>query len=319
MKTNNLVINLNSNTINSNPVNESKVFSNHRKTIDGKSFAEKIDPIAEKREEAKKKAMKVVGDAWTNEKKIDDDVKGRKDRIKELQSLRHEYSDEINKIKASRDALRDELGVDKNSQEEQDLKLLEKEIDSKLPGSDVTLTDEERKRAFEIRKNGLTEYQERSLEMKDWETEYVKADYEAKQEMKFQNQVINQTEIDRLKSHAMVDAGKAKDAILDEANKEIMGMLIDEAKDHVDEKNEEEKETAKEKAEEKEELEARLEKAKENKKEKEEFVEDIIEGSSELVSATKDMEQAQQEVKDMLSKMKLIEDDIKGAAVDKSM
>ena len=319
MKTNNLVINLNSNTINSNSVNESKVFSNHRKTIDGKSFAEKIDPIAEKREEAKKKAMKVVGDAWTNEKKIDDDVKGRKDRIKELQSLRHEYSDEINKIKASRDALRDELGVDKNSQEEQDLKLLEKEIDSKLPGSDVTLTDEERKRAFEIRKNGLTEYQERSLEMKDWETEYVKADYEAKQEMKFQNQVINQTEIDRLKSHAMVDAGKAKDAILDEANKEIMGMLIDEAKDHVDEKTEEEKETAKEKAEEKEELEARLEKAKEAKKEKEEFVEDIIEGATELVVSTNDIEQAQQEVKDMMSKMKLIEDDIKGAAVDKSM
>ena len=117
----------------------------------------------------------------------------------------------------------------------------------------------------------------------------------------------------------MVDAGKAKEAILDEANKEIMGMLIDEAKDHVDEKTEEEKETAKEKAEEKEELEDRLEKAKEAKKEKEEFVEDIIEGATELVTATKDIEQAQQEVKDMMSKMKLIEDDIKGAAVDQSM
>lgn len=287
--------------------------------IKGESFASKFDPIAAKKEEAKKKAMKVVGDAWANEIKIDDDVKGRKERIKELQSLRREYRDEIDKIESNREALRDELGVDKNSQEEKNLKLLEKEIDSRLPGSDVKLTDEEQKRAFEIRKNGLTEYQERSLEMKAWETEYIKADYEAKQEMKFQNQVINQTEIDRLKSHAMVDAGKAKDAILDEANKEIMGMLIDEAKDHVDEKAEAEKENAKEKAKEKEELEARLEKAKENKKEKEEFVEDIIEGATEIATSAKDIEQAQQEVKDMMSKMKLIEDDIKGAAVDKSM
>lgn len=319
MNVNSLLTNSDARIAANKSVGDARGNSAHRNTIDGKSFAEKFDPIAEKREEAKKKAMKVVGDAWANEIKIDDDVKGRKDRIKELQSLRREYRDEIEKIEASRGSLREELGIDKNSQEEKDLKLLEKEIDSKMPGSDVKLTDEEQERAFEIRKNGLTEYQERSLEMKDWEVEYVKADYEAKQEMKFQNQVINQTEIDRLKTHAMVDAGKAKEAILDEANKEIMGMLIDEAKDHVDEKTEEEKETAKEKAEEKEELEARLEKAKEAKKEKEEFVEDIIEGATELVVSTKDIEQAQQEVKDMMRKMKLIEDDIKGAAVDQSM
>lgn len=49
------------------------------------------------------------------------------------------------------------------------------------------------------------------------------------------------------------------------------------------------------------------------------FTEDILEGVAEASSTAKDVSAAQQEVKDMMNKMKLIEDDIKGAAVDKSV
>ena len=45
-----------------------------RKSINGASFRAKTDPSAAKREEARKRAMKIVGDAFTNELKIDDDL-----------------------------------------------------------------------------------------------------------------------------------------------------------------------------------------------------------------------------------------------------
>ena len=53
-----------------------------------------------------------------------------------------------------------------------------------------------------------------------------------------------------------------------------------------------------------------------SKKENEELTEDILEGVQEAGANASDVSAAQQEIKDMMNKMKLIEDDIKGAAVD---
>lgn len=44
-----------------------------------------------------------------------------------------------------------------------------------------------------------------------------------------------------------------------------------------------------------------------------------MEGVSENASMASDVSAVQQEIKDMMNKMKLIEDDIKGVAVDKSV
>jgi hypothetical protein len=43
-------------------------------SINGSSFALQNDPIAAKREEARKKAMKIIGDAFANDRKIDEDL-----------------------------------------------------------------------------------------------------------------------------------------------------------------------------------------------------------------------------------------------------
>ena len=134
-----------------------------------------------------------------------------------------------------------------------------------------------------------------------------------------ENQIITATELERLKTHPMVDAGKQADAIMDEASKEIVGMLVDEAKDHIDEEAEKEKEKAETEKEKKEELQARIDAAKEKKKEDEELTKDILEGVAKASSTTNEVSATQQEIKDMMNKMKLIEDDIKGAAVDKSL
>lgn len=290
-----------------------------RKTIDGKGLQAKLDPIIAKREEAKKKAMKIVGNAFANERKIDDDLDSRRERIKTLQNEMGIAKRAIQEIEDSRNELRNMYGVDLDSQEEQDLKLLEKEIDARMPGSKISLTSEEVEKIADIKANGLSEYQERSLEMKESEFSYAKTAYEAEEEIKMENQIISATKLERLKTHPIVDAKEQAKAIMDAASDEIIGMLVDEAKEHIDEEAEKKKEEAKEKAEEKEELEERIEKVKEEKKEKEKMTEEILEGVAEVENNSKDMEMAQQEIKDMMNKMKLIEDDIKGAAVDKAL
>ena len=156
------------------------------------------------------------------------------------------------------------------------------------------------------------------LEMLELETSYVTTAYEAKQEIMVENRIISATELERLKNHPMIDAQKQADAVMEEASKEIMGMLIDEAKDHIDEEAEREKEETLAEKEKEEELQERIDAVK-DKKENEELTEDILDGVAEAASTAADVNTAQQEVKDMMNIMKLIEDDIKGAVVDKAL
>ena len=290
-----------------------------RKSIDGTALQTKFDPIVAKREEAKKKAMKIVGDAFANELKIDDDLTARRERVKTLQRDMGDANRSIKEIEDARVDLRDMYGVDSDSQEEQDLKLLEKGVRSRMPGSHITLSFDEMKKINEIESSGLTEYQQRSIEMLESETPYITTTYEAKREIIVENQIITATEIERLKTHPMVDAQKKSDAIMDEASKEIVGMLVDEAKEHIEEEADKAKKKAEAEKEKEEELQERIDAAKVKKKENEELTEDILEGVADVTQVTTDVNAAQQEIKDMMSKMKLIEDDIKGAAVDKSL
>ena len=155
--------------------------------------------------------------------------------------------------------------------------------------------------------------------MLEFEVPYANTVYEADEQIKMENQIISATELERLKSHAMLDAGKQADAIMEEVSKEIVGMLVDEAKEHIDDEAKEREEKAKAEKEKQEEIEERIDVAKEKKKENEELTEDILEGVQEAGANASDVSAAQQEIKDMMNKMKLIEDDIKGAAVDKSV
>ena len=199
------------------------------------------------------------------------------------------------------------------------MKLLEKEIRAKMPGSDVKLSRDEMDAIKRIKEGGLSEYQQRSLEMLEFEVPYANTAYEAAEQIKMENQIISATELERLKSHAMLDAGKQADAIMEEVSKEIVGMLVDEAKEHIDDEAKEREEKAKAEKEKQEEIEERIDAAKEKKKENEELTEDILEGVQEASANASDVSAAQQEIKDMMNKMKLIEDDIKGAAVDTSV
>ena len=163
---------------------------------------------------------------------------------------------------------------------------------------------------------GLTEYQSRSMEMLDYEKPYLDAIYEAGQGIEEENLTIAAIKRELPKNTAMLKAQDKADAIENAASKEIMGMLVDEAKEHIDEEAKETEEKAKEKQEKEEELQEKIDDARERRKEEEELTEDIVESAQDLNVTTANIIDAQKDIKDMMNKLALVEEDMKGATVD---
>ncbi len=252
------------------------------------NLKKQFDPIAGKKQEARKQAMKIVGDAWEGERKIDDDLASRSAKIVKYRETLRKAGDELKEIESRRSELRENYGVEADSEEEENLKLLEKELAAKKIGSGIHLTKEEEEQLAEIKKTGLTEYQKRSLALKENGSQYEQEIEEAEKQIQTVNAVIRGAGLERRKSQRMIIEQKSAEDVLEAASEQIVGMLIDEAKDHMDEKMAEEKEAAEEKAEKEEAEEERIEKQNEKKK----------------------------EIKKIVDEMKLLEEDIKGAAVD---
>lgn len=207
----------------------------------------------------------------------------------------------------------------------------------------VSLSDEDWQRMAELQGkiSSPTPYQQRALEITEKAEFFQKNIDDAQIDLMSEDTAIRTVKIERLKEHGMVDAQKEADEINEAAGKEFISMLIGEAQDHIDKKLEEKKEEAKEKAEEKEEQEEKLEeqraekelqqeqldlkreephiaeetKAEQRKKAREqaELIEEA--GNGESLSGLSTSE-AKIAIKEMLQKMKLLEEDLKGAALD---
>lgn len=362
---------------------EGKQFGkNGRKSIFAGDIGMQQDRIMQRRERARQRALKIVGDAWNGDKKIDQNILDIRDRAAQLMDEKKENLDVIETSKMQKEALREQYGVAADSQEQKDLELLEKadrakdpwfgvhltaeeearvevlkkrrlsEDDKELlrkkalsedPVTGVQLTEEEKEKAawLEAREDGLTEYQERCLEIDVYQRTYEKRNLEIDKELMGCYGSIRATKLERLKYHEMVNAQKKADEVMDAAGKEILGMLVEEAKDHVDEELEEPREEAKEEAEEKaeeeekieereekqEELEAQVDAAQVRSEEQEELRREAQERSREEADLLETMMEAgmgnvgnvsdiQSEIKNMLHKMKLLEEDLKGSTVD---
>ena len=229
---------------------------------------------------------------------------------------------------------------------EEDKELLRKKALSENSESGVQLTEEEEKRASKLlaKGSGLTEYQERCLAIDAFQSTYETRNEKIDGEFMGCYATIRATKQERLKYHEMVNAQNKADKVLEAAGKEILGMLIEESKDHVDEELEEPREEAKEeaekKAEEEEKIEQREEKqaeleaqvdaaherskeqeavrrdARERSREEEDLLETMIEAGVGNVGNVSDV---QSEIKNMLHKMKLLEEDLKGSNVDEEL
>lgn len=272
--------------------------------------------LLQRKKEAQEKALKIVGDAFAGDRQIDNDLQERRDKIASLEQENQNLQKQIDEISERQDAFMEQSGITADSQEQKDLELLRKK-DKWLRGEGEALTKEEFEYVSKLESEGLTDYQKRQREW-DAEKKHFQKDIDKNNEEIFlENAIIRGTKLERLKNDPMVKAKKEAEDILEAASKEIIGMIMEEAKNTIDEKNEEEQEKAEKLEEKQKEQEAFIEKQKEKRKENEELIENMP--MDEMLQMGQLKEEIKQEIKNIVSEMKLVAEDIKGAMVDKSI
>lgn len=274
--------------------------------------------ILEKKKEAQKKAMQVVGDAWKGERKIDEDLQERRDLINALERENGEALSEINEIIQRQEELKKQYGITEDSKEEKDLELLRREKQMWTnPGAGESLTMEEMRYVQKLRSEGLTDYQKRQLSLDDEKHYFQDIVDENKKKIVEENAIIRGVRLERLKSDPMLKAQEEAEEIKKAAIDEIVGMLIEDAKENIDEESEENRQKAEKLEEEQKKMEEFIEAQKEKRKETDNLPEEMP--VEELIGIKQLKEEVKQEVQKIVDNMNLVVEDIKGAMVDKTL
>lgn len=239
--------------------------------------------IQQRKEEARQEALKIVRDTWAGDQAIDQGLDERREHIRQLQEEKKQIQDELRDVEGKRAELMDMYGV-----------------------TEETPLEEQPE-----------EYREWMQDLNDREFHNKKLLAKNEQDIIVENAVIRGTKLERLKKDPMVKAQKQADAVLEAAGDEIMGMVMDAGREHLDEEQAKREEKAEELKEEKEKLEEIQEKRDERQEELEELIEDIP--VDEMLELDRAKDNIQQEVQNIVDKMKLVAEDIKGAMVDTSV
>lgn len=271
--------------------------------------------ILKRKKEAQEKAMQLIGDAFAGDLTIDEDLQKRCELVDELEAENLDLQKQINEVDEEQKQLMEKYGVTEDSVEQQELELLRKSRKNKLTCG--ALTPEERKQVVEINARGLTEYQQRQLEKDDIKEVYYDKMTENNRTIRGENAVIRGTKLERLKYNPMSDAKEQAEEIKEAASDEIVGMVVDAAREQIDKEQEEREEQAEKIKEERKEQEALIEKRQEKNREQEEMLETVP--VEEMVQLDRIQSEVQKEVKNIVNKMKLVAEDIKGAAVDQTV
>ena len=292
--------------------------------------------IAAKRKSAGAQAMKLISDAWTKDKESMNGIGELREHINRNLEDVSELSGRLDYISKEKEAVREKYGIDQDSQEQKDLELLEKYQNNRAGVSDDSFSKEEIERLRELQNIPLTDYQKEVLKLNSTACEISGVIEEKENSFVGDTMAITDSEIERLKSQDMIRASAAAEDIMDAAGKDIIGMLVEESKEHVDDKLEEEQKKAEEAKQKEEEQQELVDKAKERKEEAEQQAEAISEAkdsqeevldgvgkadSIELESNIKKksvdhVEEAQKQINKILKDNNLVNDDLKGIEID---
>lgn len=316
--------------INTNQISSIKNKEKSRKysdTIQASTLNLADDPIQRKRKQAQAMAMSLMSNAFSDEQKVDEDLAERRERINTLTKENEEYNEILKDIKSQKESLKEFYGITDDSKQQQDLELLRKEKNSMEYPNVIKLSEEEKKQLESIHTNGLTDYQKSMLELDGAEKEYKGKIAENRKSIIEENAIISGVQIERLKTHEMVDARKQGDQIMVAANKEIVGMLYEEVKENQDKKMEEQQEAADKKKEETGKLEKRIEAAKKDKEKytnKTDDMDKMYKLGNSLDTVRKKgnsstMEDVKKSLSHIVSELKLTAEDLKGAVVDENL
>lgn len=267
-----------------------------RKTIFAGNLFNKENPLqdrmAQKKKEAQEKAMKVIKDAFEGDQAVTDELNSLRDKISELKEDNKRLNDELADINTRRVDLAKAYEAGEVSKED-------------YVAQKDSLQEELRQRLKELDRNNS--------------------------QIVGLGRTIYDIGIESLKHHYMADAQDQAEQIMDAARDEIVGMAVEGGMDHLDKEAEERAEKAEELKEEREEREERIEEQKEHLEEREERIDrqkdnqkaqdDLLEElfMDEMITLDQAKSDVQSEVQDILRKMKLIEEDLKGAVVDQNL
>lgn len=280
------------------------------------------DKIEQERDKARRMAMELINSAWDSDAQMEsviDEHRKQKDIISEE---RTEITDKLGDIAKERKLYEETLAADDDGQEKADLELLRRESEAdKNPFLKDSFTDEERERLSKLHEEGLTEYQTHMLRLDSIEDEYNERLDKNNKELEQETRMVRGLELEQLKQHDMVDARKSAQSVLDNANKEITGLIAEEGLDKVEEENEENEKTEKRQEEEAEKIKERIEKSKNNRHE-DDNMDEIVKLNSELNSARKtgsgaeNINDVQKSLDLVVAQMQLTSEDIKGLVFD---
>ncbi|MBR2408647.1 MAG: hypothetical protein IKB07_06785 [Lachnospiraceae bacterium] len=251
----------------------------------GRVFSGKLqfpgDKIAERRREAQEKAMNVVKTAFTGEQILDASVEEMKNSIEKGKEETVAWKAELNRIAEEKE---------------------------KLHGNEFLTTEEYKKELAELNKaeehfKGLIanekKYEDRTL------------------------QALTDIKLERAKESPMVDATEQAEDILAAAGKDMVSLLVEEAKEHMETELEKKQEAAEEKAAKEKELEERIEAMKAEKEEEKDedtpAMEQLEVSTRQMVKIAETGETVQKELKNIVDRLKLDLEDLKGAAVDEEI
>ena len=274
--------------------------------------------IDKKRELVKKQAMKIIGDAWNQDNKALDSINDMYDKKSESLEKLNDIQSKLKDIDNKKESLRLEYGIDADSKEQKDLELLEKYQNNMNGASYDDFTEEEINRLKELQNEPRTEYQKKALMLN------ASKDILYLETKKIENEIIGMTEsismseIELNKSQNMLKATESANGIIEASEDEILGMLIKEGMDNIEEKMEEELEKAKEAADKNAEKEEKAEERKEQKEllEKEHEDERLEKKVSDNRQSQSNVEQAQNEIRRILEENNMINEDLKGIDID---
>lgn len=273
------------------------------------------DRIQKKKEEAQERALKIISDAWDGDKELEKSFGESREHIEEYQAKYREAQGKVKEVAKERERLRESSHIEADSEEQRDLELLEKaRVAEKHPWAGTELTDAERERLAVIEEKGLTQYQAQQLEWSDTEWRYRESAHRAEAGIQGENASIRGIRGERRKHHPIADAKREAEKVVEAARDQIIGMAVQESKEHLDEEQEKREEVSEAIEEKREEQEEILEKREEREEEFEELAGELP--VEEAVDMENVQDEIRQEIQNMLNKMGLTAEELKGAKLD---
>ena len=201
--------------------------------------------ISQKRKVARKQAMKLISDAWDKDNKAAQGIKDMESEKADIANINADLKSKLKDIDKSQKDLQELYGVHSESQEQKDLELLKKYQDNRNGVSNDKFSKEEIDRLKELQNEPLTEYQKKAL-MINSSKDAIRSQID-QNDLKAMNKTmsINNAKLEQLKSQDMLKAGDAADSIIEAADKDIFGMLVNEGKQNIDDNMKEQQEEAK--------------------------------------------------------------------------